>query len=167
MNNKNNNNDVYFLGNKRQKTLRKYIITASFTIVCMSIILYFCTTKSDVSYKQELPTVEALPQKAISPKFDGKYEFSKFLEWVSKNLTYPAGYETKKAKVVVSFVITNEGTIDNIKIISEPEQKAFAKEVVLLLKKCPKWTPGKLADGTPVSISYILPVNFNNIKRFD
>ena len=75
--------------------------------------------------------------------------------------------ETKKAKVVVSFVITNEGTIDNIKIISEPEQKAFAKEVVLLLKKCPKWTPGKLADGTPVSISYILPVNFNNIKRFD
>ena len=65
MNNKNNNNDVYFLGNKRQKTLRKYIITASFTIVCMSIILYFCTTKSDVSYKQELPTVEALPQKAI------------------------------------------------------------------------------------------------------
>ncbi len=168
MRDKNNDNDVYFLGNKHPRPFRRHTVTILFAIVCIFIIVvYMYTAKLDVSYKQELPAVEALPPKTVSPKFNGKYDFSNFLEWVSENLTYPTGYETENAKVIVSFVITKDGTIDNIKILSQPRQKAFAKEVILLLKKCPKWTPGKLADGTPVSIVYTLPVNFNNIKRFD
>mgnify|MGYP000447116620 CR=1 FL=1 len=72
----------------------------------------------------------------------------------------------QKCKVVVSFVITKEGTVDHIKYCLT-KQKAFAKEVVQLLQKCPKWAPGKLADGTPVNISYTLPIKFSNVKRFD
>lgn len=161
------NNDVYFLGNKQQNPLRKYAAAITFAVICTLGIVYIFSIKSDVSYKQRLPAIETLPQNATSPKFKGRYDFSKFLEWVSKNLTYPIGHETENAKVVVSFVITKEGTIDHIKILSQPKQKAFANEVIQLLQKCPKWAPGKLADGTPVNISYTLPIRFSKIKRFD
>lgn len=164
---KNNDNDVYFLGNKQQNHLRKYAVAITFAVICALGIVYIFSIKSDVTYKQGLPTIETLPPNATSPKFKGRYDFTKFLEWVSKNLTYPTEHETENAKVVVSFVITKEGTVDHIKILSQPKQKAFAKEVVLLLQKCPKWAPGKLADGTPVNISYTLPIKFSNVKRFD
>ncbi len=164
---KNNDNAVYFLGNKQQNYLRKYAVAITLAAICALGIVYIFSIKSDVTYKQGLPTIEALPQNATSPKFNGRYDFTKFLEWVSKNLKYPTEHETENAKVVVSFVITKEGTIDHIKILSQPRQKAFGKEVVQLLQKCPKWAPGKLADGTPVNISYTLPIKFSKIKRFD
>ena len=38
-------------------------------------------------------------------------------------MKYPKGEELQDAVVVVSFVITTEGKLDSIKIISQPEEK--------------------------------------------
>ena len=95
---KNNDNDVYFLGNKQQNHLRKYAVAITFAVICALGIVYIFSIKSDVTYKQGLPTIETLPPNATSPKFKGRYDFTKFLEWVSKNLTYPTEHETEKCK---------------------------------------------------------------------
>ena len=60
---KNNDNDVYFLGNKQQNHLRKYAVAITFAVICALGIVYIFSIKSDVTYKQGLPTIETLPPK--------------------------------------------------------------------------------------------------------
>lgn len=167
MKRKNIENEVYFLGPQQRKPLYKYVVGILFVLTAICLAVYYFSNCQNGPYHQKLPEVVALPKEAVAPKFDGKYDFAKFFEWFSEHLEYPKEYETIDAKVVVSFVITQDGTIDDISIVSQPKQAVFANEVVKLLRKCPKWEPGKLADGTKISISYTLPVTFNKTKRFE
>ena len=173
MKSKNDADEVYFLGNKNtHKPYRLIGAIAMLLAICGGVAMYCgtgkgCIHKSNTIYGKELPELTTLPDDATAPKFEGKHGFSKFMEWLALNLKYPNGMETQNAKVVVSFLITKDGTIDDIKIVSQPKQEAFAKEVVRLLHICPRWSPGTLADGTRVDIRYTLPVNFSNVKRFD
>lgn len=170
---KNNADEVYFLGNRQTRKPYRLMVTITLLLVVCSGVAVYCGTlksginKSDTVYGKKLPELTALPDNATAPKFEGKHDFSKFMEWLALNLKYPKGLETQNAKVVVSFLITRDGAIDDIKIVSQPRQEAFAKEVVRLLRVCPRWSPGTLADGTRVDIRYTLPVNFSNVKRFD
>lgn len=113
----------------------------------------------------ELQTVDIMPDSARAPLFMGKYPMREFLIWVSKRVKYPKGYETRDDKVVVSFVITDKGRLDSIKIISQPEARVFGQQVAGILLKCPHWEPARLADGTPVTVSYTLPVKFRRERK--
>lgn len=160
-------NEVYFLGKKKKTQKRKYaIVIACLSLLLVSVVcVYIYHTKPHAKDSKELSEIEIVPKNMTSPKFDRKYDFNAFFKWFSDNIEYPKGYETIDAKVVVTFVITKDGIIDSIRIDSQPKQDVFAKQVVNLLKKCPKWTPGKLADGTPVNMSYTLPVQFRPPER--
>ncbi len=159
---KNYENDVYVIGGKKRVAWLRYAII----VLCIAagVILIGWLTRDSQKESglttQELNAIEVLPENAMSPKFDGQYDFSEFLKWVSSNLGYPQGLETMDAEVKVSFVVTKEGHLADIKIVSEPAQKEFGQQVVKLLKTCPKWAPARMGDGTPVSISYTLPVKF-------
>ena len=159
---KNYENDVYVIGGKKRVAWLRYAII----VLCIAagvILIGWLTRDSQEEsgqVTQELNAIEVLPENAMSPKFDGQYDFSEFLKWVSSNLGYPQGLETMDAEVKVSFVVTKEGHLADIKIVSEPAQKEFGQQVVKLLKTCPKWAPARMADGTPASISYTLPVKF-------
>lgn len=174
MKSKNNADEVYFLGNRQTRKPYRLIVAAVLLLAVCGSVTVLCgihkngTQKSGTVYGgKALPELTTLPDDATAPRFDGKHDFSKFMEWLAINLRYPKGLETQNAKVVVSFLITKEGSIDDIKIVSQPRQEAFAKEVVRLLRICPRWSPGMLADGTRVDIRYTLPINFSNVKRFD
>ena len=157
---KNMENDVYVIGSKKRAHWLRYVIIALCIAAGVALWLGQGRQKRSTQPTQELNAIEVLPENAMSPKFDGQYDFSEFLKWVSANIKYPKGLESVEAKVVVAFVITQEGDMADIEIVSQPEQKAFGQQVVSLLKTCPKWAPARLADGTATNMRYTLPVKF-------
>ena len=76
------------------------------------------------------------------------------------NIEYPKGLETKPARVVISFTVKTDGTLGDFKVLEAPEEKAYERTVIELLKKSPRWTPAKLSDGTIVNMEFTLPVAF-------
>lgn len=109
--------------------------------------------------------------KEIKPDANGIYEvaedmpqfpggMSKLLEYISKNMQYPAEAQKQKVqgRVVVQMVVDAEGNITNPRILRS-ENPLLDKEALRLMKEMPKWTPGK-QNGKAVPVKYTLPVMF-------
>lgn len=81
-------------------------------------------------------------------------------DFVSRNLRYPikAQEDRISGKVIVSFVVLEDGNIGNIKIVRSlsPETDDEAKRVVSIL---PRFTPG-MQNGKNVAVWYTLPIAF-------
>lgn len=170
-----NEDEVYVIGKnsliskKRGKGLIICLIGGGILFITMLSLIY--SYSQDVSRinteTQELQSVNVLPANAKAPLFMGKYDMKEFISWLSKQIKYPEGHELEEAKVIVSFIITEKGILDSISIISQPEEKIFGEQVIKILQSCPKWESGKLDDGTPTSIRYILPINFKRQRTFN
>ncbi|MCC8426890.1 TonB family protein [Mucilaginibacter sp. UR6-11] len=92
------------------------------------------------------------------PMFPGG--FPAFGSFLANNVHYPA--EDKANKVsgmsIVTFVIEQDGTLTNIKVVRSPTE-AMGKEAKRVLLLSPKWTPG-YQDGKAVRVSYTVPIRF-------
>lgn len=84
---------------------------------------------------------------------------SKFNEYINKNYRLP-NVPGLKGKVIVSFVIEEDGSIDDFKIIKDLGY-GTAQELIRVLKTTGnKWTPAT-KDGKPVKTPYTLPLSIN------
>jgi TonB family protein len=98
-------------------------------------------------------------EKAVKmPEFPGGYDaLGKF---ILSNVKYPAEAMEKKAegKVMVSFIVTKEGKISDVKIKKSvrPDLDAEALRVVAMM---PAWQPGENNNG-PVNVAMVLPIQF-------
>lgn len=94
-------------------------------------------------------------QNAVFPGGDAA-----LMKWVAENISYPenAYMNSIQGRVLVKFVIETDGSISNVSVVKgvDPELDAEAIQVV---KKMPKWTPGK-NRGIPVRSYFTLPVTF-------
>lgn len=84
--------------------------------------------------------------------------------FIAVNIRYPSVALERKlqGKVLVNFVIDEEGNVTNIKIFKGvyPSLDAEAVRVVGLM---PKWEPGRL-QGKPVKVGYTIPIVFNYVS---
>lgn len=96
----------------------------------------------------------------LKPTFQGG-DANSFSKWVNERLVYPEISKKNKdqGRVVLQFTIGKDGTVRNVKVLRgvSPELDAEAVRVVSM---SPAWTPGYLASGEPVSITYTFPVIF-------
>jgi hypothetical protein len=65
----------------------------------------------------------------------------------------------KEGTMVAEFTIDIEGQVTGIKIVQMLDVES-AKEMIRVLKLCPKWEPAK-RGGKPVSITIKYPMSFN------
>lgn len=168
MKNKINNEDRVYVIGQRSKNTKKVLllIVVGILILIAGIYLYNKLAYPKTSSQgKPLEEIEVIPKDAVAPKFMGNQDFRQFLVWIGNNLKYPYGRENENAEVVVAFTISKEGTITDIQILQEPHDKAFGQQVVKLLKQCPRWAPGRLADGTATDIRYTLPVRFSKTRK--
>lgn len=165
-----NEDRVYIIG-QHTKYTKKVLFFIAFIVlgilsVTTGIYLYNKQTYPPKnSQGKSLEEVEVISKDASAPKFMCNQNFQQFLVWIGKNLKYPHGHENENAEVVVAFTISKEGTITDIQILQEPSNKAFGQQVVSLLKRCPRWAPGRLANGTATDIRYTLPVRFSKTRK--
>lgn len=170
------NKDVYFLGDnndgiKKNRTWLFMILSIVLLTILIVLLIYTRSPKEknviENIQHNELQTIDVLPDNAKAPLFMGKYPMSDFLSWISQKVKYPKGKELQDAMVIVSFVITTDGKLDSIKILSQPEDKRFGLQVIKVLQECPNWKPGQLANGESTDIKYTLPVKFSRTRKFN
>jgi periplasmic protein TonB len=99
--------------------------------------------------------VEELPQYP-----GGEAEMMRFL---SKELKYPrkARKQGKEGTVYIGFVVEKDGSITYVQVKRAiKDDVVLGKEAMRVVKKMPKWTPGKM-QNQPVRVLYTLPIKFS------
>lgn len=85
----------------------------------------------------------------------------KFYEYLRKNLEYPASAKVNGTMglVVLSFVINEEGSITNIKVVKGVNEE-LNNAAIEVLKNSPKWKPG-LKAGIPFKTRMQIPIQYS------
>ncbi len=91
------------------------------------------------------------------PEFPGVQAMYK---WLSEHINYPAvaAEEGISGRVIIEFVVSKTGAIENVKI-ARGRHPALDKEALRVVKAMPNWNPGR-NNGVAVKVTYTLPVQF-------
>ncbi len=94
----------------------------------------------------------------IMPQFPGGEK--QLFKHLGKNIRYPKRSRNRgiQGKVMVRFVIEEDGRLSNIRVIESVNEELDA-EAVRVIKMMPRWEPGK-QDGENVRVTYNLPIKF-------
>ena len=101
----------------------------------------------------------AFEQVDVKPEFPNGNDG--LVKYLSENIKYPKDAVKQKiqGRVLVTFVVDTDGSIQDVKV-AKAVYPSIDKESVRVVKKMPKWTPGK-KDGCPVRVQYTLPIAFH------
>lgn len=93
------------------------------------------------------------------PEFIGGME--SLYAFLEKELTYPEIARTNgiQGVVLVEFVVERDGSVSNVKVLVSLYPDCD-QEAVRVVKKLPKWKPGK-SMGKPVRCFYNIPIRFS------
>ncbi|GHV10780.1 cell envelope biogenesis protein TonB [Bacteroidia bacterium] len=94
----------------------------------------------------------------VMPIFPGGEK--EFYKWLNDNLQYPAIAQEQgiQGRVIVRFEVSPNGSIGNVEVMRSLDPSCD-KEAVRVVKKMPKWIPGK-QNGTSVTVRYTMPIVF-------
>jgi len=141
--------------------LRTHILIIGFMLVvfilssCKSADI-FPTFGTTVECNGQLVTPLENPTK--KPEFfGGRQAFSNFFR-DNVNLPQEAINRKIKGKVRVAFIVTKEGEICDVRIVSKPKEY-LDNEVIRVTKMMPKWIPG-INEGTICDCYYLLEIKF-------
>jgi len=92
----------------------------------------------------------------VKPKFEGGVE--KFYKYVGNDFKRPENELYGEIKAF--FIIETDGSVSDIEIIKNDLGNIAEKELIRVLKNCPKWIPG-YDKGIPVRVKSVIPVKLN------
>ena len=81
-------------------------------------------------------------------------------EYLSSNLKFPPGADAGDGvRVIVTFVVDEEGYITNVKSVTDDVPPGFKTEAIRIVRSLPRWKPAR-QNGKPVKVYYTLPIKF-------
>lgn len=89
-----------------------------------------------------------------SPEYIGPEK--SLMKFITQNFVMPEDV-TASGVLEISFVVEASGKVSNVKIVKDLGG-GTGDEAVRVMQQSPKWSPGKLMDGTPVKVIYVLPI---------
>ena len=122
-------------------------------------------------FVDEIPLFKACESAPIAEQ--GKCFKAELANHVKKHMKYPESAYIKRiqGRVFVYFAINKDGTIGKINITSPYKGELLGKEAERIIKKLPKFKPGK-HEGAEVTVKYAIPLTFripgvkpSNIKK--
>lgn len=83
------------------------------------------------------------------------------LEYLNTHIEYPEEARTKhiQGRVLVKFIVTENGTMDSVHTISSPLGGGLEEEAIRVVKYMPPWKPGR-QNGKPVKVYFTQPISF-------
>lgn len=103
--------------------------------------------------KGELQIYKAVEKKAVY-----KGGNSKLREYIFQNLNVPESVESFSGRVIVNFVITQDGSIEDITVKPNVPIE-LETEIIRVFKNMPKWTPAQ-SDGRNLRMRNTFPIYF-------
>lgn len=95
----------------------------------------------------------------VMPEYPGGLKA--LLLFLKKNIQSPEDVDQGEERLVkIKFVVNYNGKLEGFDVIKSGGTP-FDDEVISVLKKMPRWNPGK-SNGENVSVYYIVPVKFSN-----
>ena len=93
-----------------------------------------------------------------NPKFPGGVKA--MYNFIAGNLKYPVEAQKNNitGKVFVKFVVRQDGSISNMKVLKGIGY-GCDEETVRVISQMPRWIPGK-QNGKPVNVMFTMPINF-------
>ncbi|GEP93860.1 M56 family metallopeptidase [Chitinophaga cymbidii] len=82
-------------------------------------------------------------------------------KFLNQNIRYPhaATEKGKGGTIFVSFVVTKDGSVKNVKTVGAKKGYGLEEEAVRVVKLMPKWKPGK-QNNRLVNVQFNLPIRF-------
>lgn len=110
--------------------------------------------KQSSSKKDEV----VLKESEVMPQFPGGEDA--LMKWLSDHVVYPLDAYKRgvQGRVNVFFVVEKDGSITNVEV-KDPADPELEEEAIRVIKRMPKWQPGK-NNGQPVRSLMSIPVNF-------
>ena len=166
---------IKMIKNKRKSSKLKYIIPV-FAVV-LSIVIISCVEDEATEPELQIEEIEAeLPEAEIAlgnpvtidgpiftivekaPKYPGGD--AAMYKFLGKNIEYPqaarqAGIE---GRVFVQFIVLNDGSLGNIKVVKGVNSQLDA-EAVRVVSLMASWSPGQ-QRGRDVNVRMVLPIFF-------
>lgn len=90
----------------------------------------------------------------VTPEFPGGLHA--FYKFVQEKYKTPRAVGKQKGRVIATFVVEKDGKLTDIRIVKDMGF-GTGEELVRVLKKSPKWSPG-LQNNKPVRVQYSLPL---------
>lgn len=124
----------------------------------------FKAVQEQVVVKEPEPEVQKPKEEQIFIAVEQPAEFpggvAALMRWLNNNMRYPEAAQQNdiQGRVTVNFVVEKDGSIANVKI-AKGVDKDLDREALRVVKKMPKWQPGK-NNGVAVRSYFNLPVIF-------
>ena len=120
-----------------------------------------------VPYPEDLP-----PEELVNVYEEGVHQAPVLIggmRALHREIEYPK--EAREAgiqgRVVVQFIVDEEGTVRNAFVLREIGEGRLDEEVLRVIRKA-RFEPGRLEDGTPVKVLLTMPIYFklNTMVRY-
>lgn len=124
----------------------------------------FKAVTEQVVVKEPQPVKEEKKEEEIFVAVEQPAEFpggqAALMKWLSQNIRYPEAAQQNdiQGRVIVKFVVEKDGSIGQTSIVKGVD-KDLDREALRVVKKMPKWQPGK-NNGVAVRSYFNLPVTF-------
>ena len=92
------------------------------------------------------------------PEFPGGQQA--LFDYLANNIRYPDKANGAQGRVIITFVVEQDGSISNVVIAKSSGNKWLDQEGIRLIKSMPKWKPGVL-KGEIVRVKYSVPITFS------
>lgn len=110
----------------------------------------------------EMQAAPQFNQKEIFTMRGAQYEggMTAIMKELDEYIVYPEECKAKKIEgpVTLTFTVTKEGTIDNIRVVRSTDPLLEA-EAIRVVKKLTKWIPAQ-DNGVAIDAEYSLPIMF-------
>ena len=82
------------------------------------------------------------------------------MEFIKRTKVYPVSAlkQNIQGRVIITFIVEKDGSLTKAKVVKSV-YPALDKEALRVVKKMPKWMPGK-QNGNAVRVKYALPITF-------
>ena len=124
----------------------------------------FKAVTEQVVVKEPEPVKEEKKEEEIFVAVEQPAEFpggqAALMKWLNQNIRYPEAAQQNdiQGRVIVKFVVEKDGSIGQASIVKGVD-KDLDREALRVVKKMPKWQPGK-NNGVAVRSYFNLPVTF-------
>ena len=129
------------------------------------IILAALWTLVSLAFAQEVKTSAAATDSSrIFIDYEENAQFpggdKACMKWIQEHIKYPESccINIPQGRVVVSFIVEKDGTIDSISVKRSPDP-LLSKEAIRVVSEMPKWKPARW-DGKVIRSRYFLPIIF-------
>ena len=124
------------------------------------IEIFLSSPKEKSKETATISTTEIANIEETKPEFPGgQKEFGKFLQ---KEFKMPIDF-IGRGDIVTNFIVEEDGTLSNIKIISDLG-KGTGEAILKFLEKSPKWIPGT-KNGKNVKMELTLPIRLVSVSN--